>query len=99
MTAAIAFFDVDGTVVRGRMVMQAIRYLIARRELSYADLARGGFYSVLHYLDLMDYESVFRQAAAPFVAVLFVFLIIVTYVPWLSTAIPYALMGPEIITR
>ncbi|MBU2581812.1 MAG: TRAP transporter large permease [Alphaproteobacteria bacterium] len=38
-------------------------------------------------------------AAAPFVAVLFLFLIIVTYVPWLSTALPYALMGPEIITR
>ncbi|KUO58631.1 MAG: C4-dicarboxylate ABC transporter [Alphaproteobacteria bacterium BRH_c36] len=38
-------------------------------------------------------------AAAPFVAVLFVFLIIVTYVPWLSTALPYALMGPELITK
>ncbi len=38
-------------------------------------------------------------AALPFVAVLFVFLIIVTYVPWLSTALPYALMGPEIVTR
>jgi len=39
------------------------------------------------------------RAALPFVAVLFVFLIIVTYVPWISTTIPYALMGPEIITR
>ena len=39
------------------------------------------------------------KAALPFVAVLFVFLIIVTYVPWISTAIPYALMGPEIITK
>ena len=39
------------------------------------------------------------RAAVPFVAVLFVFLIIVTYVPWLSTSLPYALMGPEIVGR
>ena len=39
------------------------------------------------------------RAAAPFVAVLFVFLILVTYVPWLSTWLPYSLLGPEIITR
>ncbi|MTI16796.1 TRAP transporter large permease [Rhodobacteraceae bacterium RKSG542] len=39
------------------------------------------------------------KAAAPFVLVLLVFLILVTYVPWLSTALPTALMGPEIITR
>ncbi len=39
------------------------------------------------------------RAAAPFVLVLFVFLIIVTYVPWLSTVVPYALMGPELITK
>ena len=39
------------------------------------------------------------RAAAPFVAVLFVFLIIVTYVPWLSTWLPTMLMGPEIISK
>ena len=39
------------------------------------------------------------RAAAPFVAVLLVFLVLVTYVPILSTALPYALMGPEIVTR
>tara|TARA_R110002050_G_scaffold34839_2_gene87808 strand:+ start:42864 stop:44480 length:1617 start_codon:yes stop_codon:yes gene_type:complete len=39
------------------------------------------------------------RAAMPFVAVLFVFLIIVTYVPALSTWLPYSLMGPEIVTR
>jgi C4-dicarboxylate transporter DctM subunit len=39
------------------------------------------------------------RAAAPFVAVLLVFLILVTYLPVLSTALPYALMGPEIVTR
>ncbi|MCI5078367.1 TRAP transporter large permease subunit [Oricola sp.] len=39
------------------------------------------------------------RAAAPFVAVLLVFLVLVTYVPVLSTALPYALMGPEIVTR
>jgi C4-dicarboxylate transporter DctM subunit len=39
------------------------------------------------------------RAALPFVAVLFLFLIIVTYTPLLSTWLPYALMGPEIVTR
>lgn len=39
------------------------------------------------------------RAALPFLAVLFVFLIMVTYIPALSTTIPNALMGPEIITN
>ncbi len=38
-------------------------------------------------------------AALPFLAVLFVFLILVTYVPWLSTFLPNMLMGPEIVTK
>ncbi len=46
----------------------------------------------------MPMMSVVR-AALPFLAVLFVFLIMVTYIPWLSTMIPNALMGPEIITK
>lgn len=37
------------------------------------------------------------KAALPFVMVLMIFLVIVTYVPALSTLVPYALMGPEII--
>ncbi|WP_068312950.1 TRAP transporter large permease [Polycladidibacter hongkongensis] len=39
------------------------------------------------------------RAAAPFVLVLLVFLVLVTYVPWISTALPTMVMGPEIITR
>ncbi|WP_457645048.1 TRAP transporter large permease [Profundibacter sp.] len=39
------------------------------------------------------------KAALPFLAVLFVFLILITYIPWLSTAIPNAVMGPEVITK
>ena len=39
------------------------------------------------------------KASLPFVAVLFVFLIIVTYVPIMSTWLPYSLMGPEIMVR
>ncbi len=39
------------------------------------------------------------KAALPFVGVLFLFLILVTYVPVLSTWLPYSLMGPEIVTR
>ncbi|MCE8510766.1 TRAP transporter large permease [Ruegeria pomeroyi] len=46
----------------------------------------------------MPMMSVVR-AALPFLAVLFVFLILVTYVPWLSTVLPNALMGPEIIIK
>ena len=39
------------------------------------------------------------KAAAPFVAVLFVFLILVTYIPAISTWLPYSIMGPEIIAK
>ena len=39
------------------------------------------------------------RAAAPFVAVLFVFLILVTYIPWLSIWLPTLVMGPEIIAN
>ncbi|KPA22961.1 Sialic acid TRAP transporter permease protein SiaT [Shimia sp. SK013] len=39
------------------------------------------------------------RAALPFLAVLFVFLIMVTYIPWISTVLPNAVMGPEIITK
>jgi C4-dicarboxylate transporter, DctM subunit len=39
------------------------------------------------------------RAALPFTAVLFVFLILVTYVPILSTWLPTLMMGPELITR
>jgi C4-dicarboxylate transporter DctM subunit len=39
------------------------------------------------------------KAAAPFVGVLFVFLILVTYIPSISTWLPYSIMGPEIVTK
>lgn len=39
------------------------------------------------------------RAALPFLAVLFVFLILVTYVPFISTWLPTYFMGPEIITK
>ena len=39
------------------------------------------------------------RAAAPWLGILFIFLIMITYIPWLSTVVPTALMGPEIITR
>ncbi len=39
------------------------------------------------------------RAALPFVAILFLFLILVTYVPVMSTWLPYLLMGPEIVQR
>lgn len=39
------------------------------------------------------------KAAAPFVMVLLLFLVLVTYVPILSTWLPYTLMGPEIVTN
>ena len=39
------------------------------------------------------------KAAAPFLAVLFVFLIMITYIPWLSTYLPTSIMGPELITN
>jgi C4-dicarboxylate transporter DctM subunit len=39
------------------------------------------------------------RAAMPFLAVLFVFLIMVTYIPWLSTFLPTTFMGPEVIIQ
>jgi C4-dicarboxylate transporter DctM subunit len=39
------------------------------------------------------------RAALPFLAVLFVFLIMVTYIPWISTILPNTFMGPEIIRQ
>ena len=39
------------------------------------------------------------KAALPWVGIMFVFLILVTYVPWISTWLPTTLMGPEIITK
>jgi len=39
------------------------------------------------------------KAALPWVSIMFVFLILVTYVPWISTWLPTTLMGPEIITK
>ena len=39
------------------------------------------------------------KAATPWLGILFIFLIMVTYVPALSTFLPTYFMGPEIITR
>jgi C4-dicarboxylate transporter DctM subunit len=39
------------------------------------------------------------RAALPWVGIMFLFLILVTYVPIISTWLPTLLMGPEIITR
>ena len=39
------------------------------------------------------------KAALPFLGVLFLFLIMVTYIPVLSTLLPNAVMGPEIVTK
>ncbi|MEK9901558.1 MAG: TRAP transporter large permease subunit, partial [Rhodospirillaceae bacterium] len=39
------------------------------------------------------------KAALPWVGIMFIFLVLVTYVPTLSTFLPISLMGPEIITK
>jgi C4-dicarboxylate transporter, DctM subunit len=39
------------------------------------------------------------RASLPFLAVLFVFLIMVTYIPFLSTWLPTSVMGPETVIR
>lgn len=46
----------------------------------------------------MPMMSVVR-AALPFLAVLFVFLIMITYIPWLSTFLPNTFMGPELVIQ
>ncbi len=39
------------------------------------------------------------KAALPWLGIMFIFLILVTYVPWISTWLPTLMMGPEIITN
>jgi C4-dicarboxylate transporter DctM subunit len=39
------------------------------------------------------------KAALPWVAIMMLFLIIVTYVPWVSTWLPTLMMGPEVIIQ
>ena len=39
------------------------------------------------------------KAALPWLGIMFLFLILVTYVPSISTWLPTSLMGPEIITN
>ncbi len=39
------------------------------------------------------------KASLPFLAVLFVFLIMVTYIPAISTTLPNAIMGPELVVN
>jgi C4-dicarboxylate transporter DctM subunit len=39
------------------------------------------------------------KAALPWLSIMFLFLIIVTYVPAISTWLPTMIMGPEIITK
>ena len=39
------------------------------------------------------------KAAAPWLIIMFLFLIIVTYIPAVSTFLPIQLMGPEVITK
>ncbi|MSU90941.1 TRAP transporter large permease subunit [Rhodobacteraceae bacterium 2CG4] len=39
------------------------------------------------------------RAAAPWLMILVVFLVMVTYIPWLSTFLPTTFMGPEVIIR
>jgi C4-dicarboxylate transporter DctM subunit len=39
------------------------------------------------------------KAATPWLGIMFLFLIIVTYIPWVSTWLPTLMMGPEIITK
>ncbi len=37
------------------------------------------------------------RAALPFLGIMFIFLIMVTYIPWISTVLPNAVMGPELV--
>lgn len=39
------------------------------------------------------------KAVAPWLCIMCLFLIIVTYVPWIFTWLPTSVMGPEIITK
>ncbi len=39
------------------------------------------------------------RAALPWLGILLLFLIVITYIPWVSTALPNAMFGPETVIR
>ncbi len=39
------------------------------------------------------------RAALPWLGILLLFLVVITYIPWVSTALPNAMFGPETVNR
>jgi HAD superfamily hydrolase (TIGR01490 family) len=63
---AIAFFDVDHTLIRGSTGHYATRYLVARGVLRPKVFAQAAYYTAAHYLGLADAERMMRAAAQVF---------------------------------
>jgi HAD superfamily hydrolase (TIGR01490 family) len=67
MGVSIAFFDVDGTIMRGTTGMAAIKYYLANGRFGPQILLKGAYYQLMHYFDIVDHEEMMQNALEPFV--------------------------------
>ncbi|MBI4567314.1 MAG: HAD-IB family hydrolase [Planctomycetes bacterium] len=65
--AAAAFFDVDDTLVRGNTAMLSVRVLRKEGVLTRFALARGTYYGLLHFFNMLNWQKMFEKAVQPWV--------------------------------
>jgi HAD superfamily hydrolase (TIGR01490 family) len=63
----VAFFDVDGTIVRGATGLHALETFRRAGYITHWSTAQAVSYHLLHKVGLLDAESAYRKAIAPFV--------------------------------
>ncbi len=56
-----AFFDIDHTMIAGDSGVLMVRYLVRRGLMRWSELLAPVYYTVLHRLNLLDINSVFRR--------------------------------------
>jgi putative phosphoserine phosphatase / 1-acylglycerol-3-phosphate O-acyltransferase len=62
----IAFFDVDGTVLKGSIGMMVATYLFRLGVLDVYHIARASYYAGKHYLNRVDERKMFGEAVRLF---------------------------------
>lgn len=63
----VAFFDVDGTIVRGATGLLALETFRRAGYITYWSTAQAIAYHLLHKAGVMDSDAAYRKAVAPFV--------------------------------
>ncbi len=64
---ATAFFDVDGTILRGAAGLHALDIFRKAGYITYWHAVQAGGYHVLHKAGVMQADDVYKKAIAPFV--------------------------------